>query len=171
MEIIKMRLKSVLSTCVTVVFPWFKDMTRVMIKTYFVITLLFLLLQFVFKKSIPLLEVAFIGVVWGYTIAITYWLVRTDAIPVERARMLHFAIILAVNTLFALLSGMPLGTTFFILSMDYPFLVYVQDYLARRSDAVNFNSNFSTLKKRWEKTHWEDEGVDRYEHNEGTRLF
>ncbi len=144
-------------------FIWFKGITRTMLKAYFVITILIAVLLHFTKESLPLEHVAVMGMYWGYTIAVTYWLIGQERIPEKWTNLLHFLLWLIPY----MLSGIKIVGAFELflvnfLLIDYWFIRWIQIMIARKHVESTFNEKFSDVKNRWNQ----DEFVS-YERHEG----
>ncbi len=153
MDTIKDGIKRIQSAFLTKFYPWFKEMTWIMIKSYFAITIFFAITLFTTKEEIPLDAVALIGVYWGYVIAITYWLLKQEMLSEKWTNALHFLIWFIVS----MFSGINISIGGFFpplinfMLIDYWVIRGIQIYIARKTVEKEFNTDFVTVKNRWEK--------------------
>lgn len=162
MDTIKHNMRRIKSAFLTKFYPWFKEMTRIMIKSYFVITIFFAMALFATKEPIPLHEVAFAGVYFGYINAITYWLLKQEVMSEKWTNTLHFSILFIVF----MLSGSSVGSFSPIVNFilfEYWVIRGIQTYFARKNIEKVFNIGFHTVKDRWHNNTIEtDERSERF---------
>lgn len=149
MDTIKHSMRRIKTAFLTTFYPWFKEMTRIMMKSYFFITIFFAITLLTAKEQAPLHEVAFAVIFWGYTIAITYWLLKQEILSEKWTNALHFLIWLMVY----MISGIRIIGFFppiigFVL-IDYWIISGIQIYLVRKTVEKEFNIGFNTVKDRW----------------------
>lgn len=137
------------------VWMWFKTRTKGMLKVYFIFTFLGIIAANLNKAAVleteAMVALALLGIIWGYTISITYWLIVQDVIPRPVALVIHFVLWLLTCTGggIEIVGILPYNLGFYI--FDYWIIFVIQHILAKRAEASEINASIRELKVNWAK--------------------
>lgn len=137
------------------VWTWFKARTKGMLKVYFIFTFVGIIAANMSKAAVLetelMVALVIIGVIWGYTISITYWLIVQDVIPRPVSKGLHFLLWLITYNFggIQLFGIFPSGSLLNLVLVDYWIILGLQHMVARKVEASEINASIQGLKMKW----------------------